>query len=259
MDLRNKRIIITGATSGIGQQLMYMLSKYEGTKIIAVGRRMRNIPIAMNIIPFKADISLKKNIDELFDFAIEKLGGIDIFISNAGYSYFHTHQHAQWKDFDNIFKTNVLASIYITKKMLDLHLNTAKEFMVAITVSCIAKVHLPTNPVYIASKSALDGFIRTVKYEFPPQGKIVGIYPARVKHTNFFEDMISGQKVEMPGTVQTPKQVAKAIIRGFEKNKKTIYTAPFSRITIYLFNVFPFILKWYSNRINKKNIAVSNN
>lgn len=251
MDIRNKRIVITGATSGIGQQLMHALSQYEGTKIIAVGRKMRNIPISMNIIPYKADISKKKEVDNLFDFAIKKIGGIDIFIANAGYSYFYTRENAHWKSIEDISKTNIISPIYSTKKMLDLHLNSNKEFLVAITVSCLSKLPMPSNPVYVATKSALDGFIKTVKYEFPSNGRIAGIYPMAVKYTNFFEDMIEGRKTDMPGRTQTPKEVAKAIIKGIEKNKKTIYTSPFSKITIYLFNTFPFILNWYSNRKNK--------
>ena len=151
MDIRNKRIVITGATSGIGQQLMLLLSRYEGTKIIAVGRQMRHIPIAMNIIPFKAELSEEKDIDALFDFAEKEMGGIDIFISNAGTFYFNTHEKAQWNDFENIFKTNVFASIYATKKMLELHKKSANEFLVAITVSGLAKLPLPGNPVYLGT------------------------------------------------------------------------------------------------------------
>lgn len=252
MDIANKRIVITGATSGIGQQLMFLMSRYEGTKIIAVGRKMRNIPIAMNILPFKADLSQEKDIDDLFNFAIDKLGGIDMFISNAGCTYFNTHETAQWKDFEHIFKTNVLASIYATKKMLNLHMNSTKEFLVGITISSAAKLPLPGNPVYIATKSALDGFIRSARFEFPPQGKVVGIYPMGVKRTNMFEDLIMETKTDFPGKTQTPQEVAKAIIRGIEKDKKTIYTSFTARLTVYLLNLFPFASNRYLKKAGKR-------
>ncbi len=253
MNIRNKRIVITGATSGIGQQLMVQLSAYEGTKIIAVGRQMRNIPIAMNIIPFKAELSQEQDIDALFDFAIREMGGIDIFISNAGSFYFNTHETAQWEDFEDLFKTNVLASIYATKKMLDLHENTTEEFLVGITVSGIANLPYPGNPVYMGTKSALDGFIKGARFEFPPHGHITGIYPMGIRHGSLWEDLLNGKKQnEFPGKAQTPQEIARAIIRGIEKNRKSIYPNPVTRMVVYLSHVFPFVSDWYSNQLAKR-------
>ena len=255
MDIRNKRIVITGATSGIGQQLMLLLSRYEGTKIIAVGRQMRHIPIAMNIIPFKAELSEEKDIDALFDFAEKEMGGIDIFISNAGTFYFNTHEKAQWNDFENIFKTNVFASIYATKKMLELHKKSANEFLVAITVSGLAKLPLPGNPVYMGTKSALDGFIQGVRFEFPPQGRLLGIYPIGVKRIHpVGEGAKNGKRTTLLHyLLQTPpREVARTIIRGIERNKKNIYPTPLAHAAVYLLNTFPFISNWYSRATTKQ-------
>ena len=250
MDIRNKRIVITGATSGIGRQLMLLLSKYEGTKIIAVGRQMRHIPIAMNIIPFKTELSEEEGIDALFDFAETEMGGIDIFISNAGAFYCHTHETAQWDDFESMFKTNVFASIYATKKMLELHKGTDSEFLVAITASGLAKLPLPGNPVYMGTKSALEGFIQGVRFEFPPQGHLMGVYPIGVRRISMWEE--SPMKRWMLHWLQTPRDVARAIIRGIEKNKKSIYPTPLARAAVYLFNAFPFISNWYSRMTTKQ-------
>lgn len=254
MDLKNKRIVITGATSGIGRQLMVNLSKYEGVRIIAVGRKMRNIPIAMNIIPFKADISVKEEMDALFDFAIEKLGGIDIFFANAGYAYFKTSEFASWEDIENIYKTNVISPIYSVKRMMDLHRHSGEEYLIAITISCTAKLPMPGNPVYVGSKSALDGFSNSLRYELPAHGHITAIYPVGVKQTNFFEEMYNTPMNPeiVPGKKQTARQVAKMIIKGIEKNKKNIFTDPWFKMKMHFFQLFPFMLNLYSRRQMKK-------
>lgn len=253
MDFRNKRIVITGATSGIGRQLMNKLFHYEGVKIIAVGRKMRNIPIAMNIIPFKADISRPEELEALFDFAIEKIGGIDIFFANAGYCYFNSSEHAKWEEIDQIFKTNVYSPIFAVKKMMDINRNNNNEYLIAITISSAAKLPIPGNPVYIGTKSALDGFCSAVQYELPPHGNVTAIYPIGVTHTNFFEEMLTtDQPIIMPGKKQTSRKVAKIIIEGIEKNKKVIYTDSWFKIKMRFFNLFPFTLRWYINTQKRK-------
>lgn len=250
MNLKNKRIVITGATSGIGQQLMVLLSKYEGTKIIAVGRKMKNIPIDMNIIPYQADVSNEKELDDLFDFSVKRLGGIDIFFANAGYAYFNFHDKATYKDFEDIYKTNVLAPIYCTKKMLDLYDRQKTEIYIAVTVSDTAKLPVGGIPIYVSTKFALDGFIKSVRYEVSGKGFISAIYPSRIRKTNFFEEMFHKNKTAdpLPGKRMSAHEVAKAILKGIEKNKKNIYPDSTSRLIIAFFNLFPFLFKRYSKQ-----------
>ncbi len=248
MELKNKRIVITGATSGIGKQLMIQLSKYEGVRIIAVGRKMRNIPIAMNIIPFKADISIKEEVDALFNFAQQKLGGIDIFIANAG--YVNTNEPTGWNDIDNIFKTNTISPIYSVQKMIESHLEQ-QEYLVAITISCLAKLSLPFKPLYVATKSALHGFIKSLRYTLPSNGHVSAIYPTGVIHTSFFEDMTTttNHKNIVPGKKISSQKMARIIIKGIEKNKKEIYSSFCAKIKIILYQMFPFIQKRHAKQL----------
>ena len=83
MKLQNKRIVITGATSGIGLGLLKLLVEIEGIRVVAAGRKTENLPAGENIFPFKCDVSEQTEVDNLFRFAVEKMGGIDIFVANA--------------------------------------------------------------------------------------------------------------------------------------------------------------------------------
>ncbi|WP_347460416.1 SDR family NAD(P)-dependent oxidoreductase [Clostridium sp. DMHC 10] len=150
MNLNGKRIIITGASSGIGLELLKMLSKYDAS-IIAVGRNVENIPVINSkIIPYKCDVSKKENIDELFDFTLEKMKGIDIFVANAGFAYCEEINKADWNHAEKIFNTNVISPIYSFEKMKEL--NRGKRYTVAITCSAVSNVPLPAMPFTVQLK-----------------------------------------------------------------------------------------------------------
>lgn len=90
MDLNGKKIVLTGASSGIGKEILKKLQEYD-VKVIAVGRNSSRISTSSKkVIPFSCDISRKEEVDRLFDFALDKLGVIDIFIANAGSGFAKT-------------------------------------------------------------------------------------------------------------------------------------------------------------------------
>ena len=87
MRLKGKNIILTGASSGIGLEMLPMLVA-KGARVIAVARHIENIPQTEDLIyPFCADVSTKDGVDKLFEYAVQVLGRVDIFIANAGYAY----------------------------------------------------------------------------------------------------------------------------------------------------------------------------
>ena len=113
---KNKRIVLTGATSGIGLLLLEKLAD-QGAYIIAVGRNISALKETSQITPFACDVSDPVNIDRLFNFALSKMGGIDIFFANAGFGYCEQLQSADWEHIDNIVRTNVYSPIYSLEKV----------------------------------------------------------------------------------------------------------------------------------------------
>ena len=240
MDLENKRIVLTGASSGIGLHLLKVISQIKGTQIIAVGRRMDNIPEVENIIPYCADISIEEEVHGLFRFSIEKLGGIDIFFANAGYSYYEKIEKASWQHVESIFATNVISPVYSLSRMIEL--NKSSEFMVVITCSVIGKLPFPGFSLYTGTKFALDGFNSAMQYEMPQNGHLMMVYPVAT-YTDFFNR--AGENANMPWPRQRTGTVVNAVLKGIAKNKKRVYPFPLIRPILYLMNIFPFIYDIY--------------
>ena len=86
--ITNKAIVLTGADSGIGLEVLKLLASEKTNKILAVDINCRNMDkFGDNVITYKCDVSSKEAVDSIFDKAIADLGSIDIFYANAGYPY----------------------------------------------------------------------------------------------------------------------------------------------------------------------------
>ena len=253
MKLENKRIVITGATSGIGLHLTKTLAEIKGTQIIAVGRKIENIPNAPNIIPFRADVSKPEEVDKLFQFAVEKMDGIDVFFANAGFAYYEKLGASSWEHVESIFSTNVVSPIYSLTKMIEL--NQSSEFMVVITCSLIGKLPFPGFSLYTGTKFALDGFNSAMQYEMPANGHLMMVYPVAT-YTEFFNR--AAENSNMPWPHQHTSDVIKAVLKGIAANKKRVFPFPLIRSVLYLGNIFPFFYKMYWNVQKRKLNQLSN-
>ena len=217
MNIHNQRIVLTGAASGIGAALLTHLTAYN-VQIIAVDLNPIKIASAANIHTYIANLSQPEQIDALFDFALEKIGGIDIFIANAGFAYYEKMITPDWEHIERIYRLNVFSPIYTLKKMRDL--NPTNPYCVVMTASAMAKWALPGYALYSSSKAALDSFADAYRFELASNGRLMLVYPIATR-TNFFKTANNGTPVPWPS--QEPAVVARAIINGIERNKNAVF------------------------------------
>ena len=249
MVINNKNIILTGASLGIGKEILHLLSEYKGVKIIAVARHIENIPVIEDIIfPFSADVSTKEGVDKLFAFSQQTFGDTDIFIANAGFAYLEKLEKADWEHMENIYALNVFAPIYSLEKLLE-EGDKPKTFIC--TISGAGLVSLPAYSLYCSTKAALHHFINTFRYEKPQNLQITSVYPVATR-TDFFDKATGEKDTPLPWPKQDPKIVAKKIVRGIEKGKKRIMPSSLFRIFYPIGRAFPFLLKLYSLSEKKK-------
>jgi len=87
MDLSGKTALVTGASSGIGLALVKQLDR-RGSRVMAVARSVGSVDLGGgNVRTYACDVSVRQNIDRLFDVAFEELGGVDVLVCNAGFAY----------------------------------------------------------------------------------------------------------------------------------------------------------------------------
>lgn len=240
--ITGKNIVLTGADSGIGLEVLKLLAAEKSNKILAVDINSRNMhKFGDNVIPFQCDVSSQESVDMIFEKAENELGGIDIFYANAGYPYYELMDYTDWDRTARMFETNVYSPIYSYQKYVK-HLN-GRNGHFAITVSAIGKMAMPGFTTYSASKFAMEGFQQGIRFELPKNVKLTCLYPIATD-TNFFA---TANKVEFerPFPVQSPAVVAKKMVKGIEKGKKSVNPSFLFTLSGVLFAILPPVKKVY--------------
>ncbi|NCA66584.1 MAG: SDR family NAD(P)-dependent oxidoreductase [Clostridia bacterium] len=246
--LTGKRIVLTGATSGIGLEVLKLLVKGDN-KIFAVGRNMKALEgfDKDKVIPYQCDISTKQNVDKLFEDAVTSLGVIDIFYSNAGFGYYEEFDYVNWERVEKLYSTNVISVMYSYQKYRE-YLN-GREGHFAITISAIGKMAISGYAVYSSSKFALNGFQEALRLERQKNITLTCLYPIATE-TAFFKE---GFQKAFP--VQSADVVARAMVKGLEKKKKSVNPSKLFIFSEIIFKFFPFVKKIYLNMEYKKFLA----
>ena len=175
------------------------------------------------------------NADKIFETAIEKLGSIDIFYANAGFPYYEEFNYVDWDRVAVMFNTNTLSPIYTYNKYLQ-HLNGRKGIL-AYTVSAIGQMAMPGYAIYSSTKFALHGFQQAIRLEKPDNLQLTCLYPVATD-TNFFK-VANEKKFEKPFPVQKADVVARKMVRGLEKGKKSVSPSALFGLSKVLMGVCP--------------------
>jgi len=219
MDLNGKYVVVTGASSGIGKALVKQLLK-EGAFVLGISR---SIESTMDITHARLwvknmDLSLKESIDQLFDYARNCFGTIDLFVANAGYARYGGHETIDFKEMDTLLNLNTKGIMHTAKKMREVYGDKPYNFLV--TLSAIAELPMPGYALYGASKAALDNYFSAVALEEKKTSHIYQrVYPVATR-TDFFN---RADAKYTPWPVQNADHVAKKIVKGIRKDKRKIY------------------------------------
>lgn len=249
MQIANKHIVITGASSGIGLEILKHLIQHPDVRIIAVARHTGPILVRESVvIPLAADVSTQQGVDKLFNHARQIFPRIDIFISNAGFAYLEKISKPDWKHIENIFALNVYSSIYSLQKFASE--GTHKRIFVS-TISGAALIPLPAYALYCSTKAALNQFINTYNYEKPDNIHLTSVYPVATR-TEFFNKAAGQENAPLPWPRQEAAAVAKKIINAIERDRKEVYPSLIFRLLYPIGRAFPILLHLYSLTEKKK-------
>jgi Short-chain dehydrogenases of various substrate specificities len=251
--ITNKKIVLTGANSGIGLETLKLLVAADN-KILAVDLKIDKIDTfdKNKVMPFVCDVSTPENIDGIFSAATEFMGGIDIFFANAGFPYYEKLDYISWERIDKIFKVNTYSPIYTYMKFVE-YLN-GKPGNFGVTISAMGVMGMPGYSLYGATKFAMQGFQECLRLELPSNVKMTCLYPVATD-TGFFKKATEGKSKEIlkkPFPVQKPSHVAKCMVKGLEKGKRFVKPCKLFSFALGLFAVLPFVRKIYWKIENNK-------
>jgi uncharacterized protein len=244
MRLSGKTVVITGASSGIGLELLKLLIR-EGAKVVAASRSIENLMLDHpNLHKFACDVAEKELMDDLFAFAEKEFGPIDIFIANAGIAYYETISAPDWGKMDKLFATNVFSAMYAAEKLKEIRKGEAFSF-VAIS-SGAAFMPMPGYSLYSSACAALSGFAAAYRWELAENQIYQTAYPIATR-TNFFKE-----GAPKPWPSQSAESVAKAIVKGIKKRTKEIFPSKLFLLLRIVSAFLPFVGALFASYHNKK-------
>lgn len=202
-DLKDKVIIITGASSGIGKAYAIDLAKY-GAKLVLAARRTEKLEELATELKEKyntetmvitTDVSKKEEAVNLIEKALEKFGVIDILINNAGISTFSFFHNDDIENLRRVMEVNYWGMIYCTHAVLPSMIKNKGGKIVNIS-STSSKIAIPGMANYSASKHAMNGFSDALRLEVAKHGiKVITICPTSTK-TDIVSTSINSNSVK---------------------------------------------------------------
>ncbi|MFN2127683.1 MAG: SDR family oxidoreductase, partial [Anaerolineales bacterium] len=231
MFMKDKVIIITGATSGIGQACAEVLGK-AGAKVVFTGRnleRMEKVKARLTSSGIEhtghiMDVSDENENKRLIEETIVKYGKIDILINNAGISMRALFDESDLDIFRQVMDINFYGAVYATKYALP-HIIKSKGSIVGIS-SINGHRGTPARSAYSASKYALEGFFEALRTEVMNKGVHVMVVSPGFTGTNIRNAALNkngesqGESPRDENKMMTAETVAIKILKGLKKRKR---------------------------------------
>lgn len=249
--MKDKVIIITGASSGIGKACAEEFAKRGANLVLAARQYVTLCEITADLekkygiraVAVQADVSKQEDCELIIKQALVSFQKIDILVNNAGLS-----MRALFNDLDlsvlkNLMDVNFWGTVYCTKYALPEILKTKGTI---VGVSSIAGYRgLPGRTGYSASKFAMNGFIESLRTELLKTGVNVllacpGFTASNIRVTALAKDGSSHGETSMEeGKMMTSEEVASIIADGIEKRKRTLIMTGQGKLAVWMNKLFP--------------------
>ncbi len=248
--MKDKVVIITGASSGIGRSLSEELGSM-GAKVVIAARNTDKLgQLAKElesknyaVLSIQADVSKEDDCKKIIAETVNKFGTIDILINNAGISMRALFEDVDLKVIKQLMDTNFWGTVYCTKYALP-YLLKSKGSVVGVS-SIAGYKGLPGRTGYSASKFAMQGFLETLRIENLNKGLHVliacpGFTASNIRNTALAKDgSTQGESPLDEGKLMTSEDVAKHIISAIKKRKHRIVLTTQGKLIVLLNKFFP--------------------
>jgi NAD(P)-dependent dehydrogenase (short-subunit alcohol dehydrogenase family) len=199
-------ILITGASRGLGLELVKKFFEAPGNRIIAVSRNIepinhirkqpRELLNLSEVIPYSFDL-VRGDYNELLSFVNLHFQHLDILINNAGFLVNKPFMETSREEFDLTFNTNVKAVFQIIKALSPVFTQNSHIVNISSMSGYLGSVKFPGLSVYGASKAAVAGLTESLAAELQPRGISINALALGSVQTEMFEDAFPGYRASL--------------------------------------------------------------
>jgi len=217
MEIKDKVVVITGASRGLGKSLAECFAR-EGSKVAVSARskdELEKLGRKINATYITADVTKEQDIINLADSVVKQFGRIDIWVNNAGtWIPPAPAEELDTKKTHEMIEVNLFGTIYGSKAALT-QMRKQDSGTIVNIISTSALEGRPNSSGYCASKFAADGFCKSMRRETESSNiNVINIYPGGIK-THLFDEY----KAARYSDYMEPETVAEKIIDNLKQEK----------------------------------------
>lgn len=261
--LENKVVLITGASSGFGEDAAWLFAN-EGCKVVLSARRVDRLQtLASRIqdaggeaIAIPMDIVNADDVENMVNSAIDLYGHIDILFNNAGIGrvgWFE--EYSMDRDIETLINVNLIGTMRVTRAVLPYMLQRRQGHIINM-ISVAGYISAPLISSYSASKSGLRAFNDSIRREVTPLGiKVSAIYPGFAK-TEFGQHI---GKNEAYGSIRnkinvhmSSEYVAHKVLSLAKYPRRKLIIPWWANIPVTFVTLFPTLIDWIAYLFSKK-------
>ena len=262
--LHGKVVLITGASSGFGEDTARLLAK-EGCRVVLTARRMERLQsIAADILGaggdalvIPVDVNQSADIERMVQKALSHYGRIDILFNNAGFGsvdWFENHRPE--RHIETLIRVNLTGTMLVTRAVLPEMLKRRAGHIINMS-SVAGLISSPLITTYAASKSGVRAFTDALRREVSPFGiKVSGIYPgpATTEFGKQLERTRAHEKIKRPMDIHmTSKYVAQRIVAIAKHPQRSLVIPWWFRVITTFDTLFPVAVDWILYFFVKRN------
>lgn len=247
INFRNKTVWITGASSGIGEQLAaefagegarVIISSHEQEELERVKAKLKPVSDDVHVVVF--NLGDPKAVESAADHVLKAFGGVDVLMNNGGISQRALAVETPVEVDRRIMEIDYFAGVILTKALLPGMIERGEGYF-GVTSTITGKFGFPMRTAYSAAKHALFGFYESLLAENHKHGIRVTMFsPGRVRTNISINSVDSEGKargVMDPGQANgiTPEACARKMVRSMKRGRRDVLIGRFELIMVYVY------------------------
>ncbi|MFC5625104.1 SDR family oxidoreductase [Algoriphagus winogradskyi] len=252
--LKDKVVIVTGATSGIGESCARVFGE-AGARVAITGRNQEKLDATkeklaaegLNVLTILADASVIADNQRMAETVLSEYGKIDILINNAGISMRALFENLDFEVFHKVMETNFWGTVYATKFCLP---SIIENKGTVIGISSINGFRgTPARTAYTASKFAMNGFFESLRTEVMKKGVHVLVACPGFTASNIRKNALTahgslqGESPRDESKMMSSEEVAEEILNATLKRKRDLTLTTQGKL-------LKFLNKWMPGRLD---------
>jgi NAD(P)-dependent dehydrogenase (short-subunit alcohol dehydrogenase family) len=253
MSLKDKVVIVTGATSGIGEACAFAFGR-EGAKVVITGRNEEKLSNSVKklgkggitVLGILADAASESDNKRMAEETIRHFGRIDVLINNAGISMRALFEDLDLEVFHKVMDTNFWGTVYATKFCLPEILKNKGSIVGVSSINGYRGT--PARTAYTASKFAMNGFFESLRTEVMKRGVHIlvaspGFTASNIRNNALRADgSVQGESPREEAKMMSSEAVANEILKATLKRKRDLVLTGQGKLAVFLNKWIPGIM-----------------